>query len=108
MGIPCSVAPELATLQSGLLVDHPAENRSTPQNRTIDFSDHTLCSTCRITTVMSAFWRNGAAANPYCSLLCVKTTTQPVPFRLKFVKQMLLSGEVPAAIAALICTMVKM
>jgi hypothetical protein len=39
---------------------------------------------------------------------CLKTATQPVPFKLNAVKQMLSSGAVPAAMAAVICTMVKM
>jgi hypothetical protein len=53
---------------------------------------------------MSALWRTGGAGEFLLLfyLLCVKTAMQPVPFMLNRVKQMLLSGEVPAAIAALI------
>ena len=38
----------------------------------------------------------------------LKTATQPVPLTLNAVKQMLSSGAVPAAMATVICTMVKM
>ena len=49
-----------------------------------------------------------AGAVPPSYLKCLKTATQPVPLTLNAVKQMLSSGAVPAAMAAVICTMVKM